>query len=195
MVKNKYLAVIAAASLLSFALPTLAYKNYQTGPYVGGQLGYGQTEYGFSKSSDVDENGLAGRVYAGYQFNPYLGLEMGGSIFSDVDLPHGASLSTTQLDVLAKIGTPFGDSNLRGDIKGGIAAIRTEYEAARYSLRHDFDNTEIKAIVGASLTANVTRQLAVDVSYLHGFGDPDKDKHAAPRTDLLTLGMSYQFCY
>lgn len=194
MLNNKLLATLASASLLSLALPSLAYTNSSSGLYVGGQLGYGKTHYGYSKGSGVHEDGTAGRVYIGYQASPFIGAEIGGVLFSDVDLPKDLGcFSTKQLDLLMKIGTPFGDSNLRGDIKAGIAGVRSDYEKGSRSRHPSRNNTQTVAVMGASLSYNVNRQLAFDVSFLHDFGNIHDNVDFSPRTDLLTLGVSYQF--
>src|SRR5690348_14285177 len=67
-----------------------------TGPYIGGQLGYGNVHQGNFASSAVTDNapgtivssgnsskdtGLAGRIFGGYQINQNFAAEMGYSKF------------------------------------------------------------------------------------------------------------------
>jgi opacity protein-like surface antigen len=209
MVMNKLLVALAAASTLGLSVATFA-QNGSTigcpGVYIGAQAGWGNTDFdtdeflsqnGFDDSASQD--GVAGRVYIGYQFNQYLGLETGFAAFSDVDLHNDiGEIQTTQWDLLVRIGTPFGDSGFRGDVKLGAAYIMTDFEAGDTAREGDFDddsNNEIRAVAGASLTYNFCNNISVDVSYLHAFGNPDSDDGdvSAPNTDLVTIGISYLF--
>jgi|GEM_PF-362809 len=105
MLKKTLLRLTLAAAV---ALGTVGVANASnvTGPYVGGQLGWGDTHvtslsdypgHGnvsntigilnaipwstYSTSSSNDDNGLAGRLFVGYQFTPNLALEFGYAKF------------------------------------------------------------------------------------------------------------------
>ncbi len=217
---NKLLVALAAASALSLSVPTFA--NYGAsggaGVYVGGQLGWGQTDYGvnfdnFEFIEDVfsghtsDESGLAGRIYLGYQFNSYVGLEIGAALFSDSDFyvtnnttfEGRVDVNTSQFDLLLKVGSPFGCSGFRGDIKLGIADVVTDIDNGGFDRWSDNADNAINFALGGSLSYNINRCVAVDVSWLHTFGNNgnrdnfDLDRDFSPDTDLVTLGVSYTF--
>lgn len=211
---NRLLVALAAAGALSLSVPTFAHA----GVYVGGQLGWGQTDYGlnfdnFEFVDDVfngnirDESGVAGRIYLGYQFNSYVGLEIGAALFSDSEfyitnnttLEGRVDINTSQYDLLLKVGAPFGCSGFRGDIKLGIADVVTGVDHGGWDRWDTDDNNEINFALGASLSYNINRCVAVDVSWLHTFGNNgnsnnfDTNRDFSPDTDLVTLGVSYTF--
>lgn len=218
---NKYLVALAAAGMLSLSAPSFA----QAGVYVGGQLGYGHTDYGldvtfvntatneFININSGDENGIAGRIYLGYQFNCYFGVEVGAALFSNTDLNVNGridgqtgsvnlgDIETSQYDLLLKVGTPFGCSGFRGDIKLGIADVVTSFESNfNINGEHiDDSDSNVNFALGASISYNLNRQVALDVSWLHTFGNtPDnnnfnENRDWSPNTDLVTFGVSYTF--
>lgn len=200
---NKKL-LIALAAIGSIALSSSVCAMRTPNLYLGGQLGWGNTDYDVHQAfkhthvKGAHDNGVAGRAYAGFQFNPFLGLETGLAAFSDVDLPqHLGNIKTLQWDLLAKVGTPFGDSHFRGDLKGGAAKIFADFDAGRtahdneiHSKSHDV----VRPVAGASLSYDFCNNVYMDLSYLHAFGDVDSgSKNFSPNTDLVTLGLSVAF--
>ena len=237
MISRKLLIALAASTAVGFALPTFAgYANCScSGVYIGGQLGWGQVDHkhrhhwseeisGFDHSHhNNNEDGLAGRAYLGYQFNQYIGLETGFAGFSTDDPSYGHDhdrqehhhhhsdgwkVRTTQWDLLARLGSPFGDSGWRGDVKLGAAGVFIDNDDHfhihdRQESHHGHDNTQWGPAAGASLTYNFNRCVAMDLSYLHVFGDLDHHHHHddvndyhytnESNTDLVTIGVSYLF--
>src|SRR5579872_1145391 len=195
--KTLSLAALAAGTL---GLCSTAYAAH--GIYVGGQVGYGNANFGSSDDdwnasisdnhNNSSDDGIAGRVYAGYQFNQYFGVETGYDMFSDSgrrDSNSDTKLRTQQWDLLGKVGLPVGYcTGFRADIKAGAA----------YSFGNDRDdwgdddsnNNDINPAAGASISYNFNKNFAADVSYLHVFGS---DHSNSPNTDLATVGVSYLF--
>ncbi len=205
MANNKLLVAIAAMGAMGLSLTTLAQPSCTTGcpgVYVGGQLGWANTDYelhdtGVPGFHEPSQDGIAGRVYLGYQFNQYLGLETGFAAFSDIDLPFDlGEIKTTQWDLLVRAGMPFGDSGFRGDIKAGAAYVFAKYDASSSSPIGDAHSDEVKPVAGASVSYSFCNNVSLDVSYLHTFGhssDWQNDDHNAPTIDLVTFGVSYLF--
>lgn len=217
MVSKKMLVALAAASTLGLSLSTVAATGCNTGcpgVYVGAQAGWGQVKYRDNHSRrrhhDNDNGGFAGRAYLGYQFNPYIGLETGVAGFFDNDHHHGrrhgdSHKNVGQWDLLARVGTPFGDSQFRGDLKAGAAYLFNGHD----NHHHGHDNDRVIPVAGASLGYSFCQNVMVDVSYLHGFGTSHDHHHRGYRddeqgrrhhdnnrvksTDLVTLGVSYLF--
>lgn len=218
MVSKKMLVALAAASTLGMSLSTVAATACNTGcpgVYVGAQAGWGEVKYRNHerrRHHDHDNGGFAGRVYLGYQFNPYIGLETGVAGFFESDHHNGGRRNhdshnhVGQWDLLARVGTPFGDSGFRGDLKGGAAYLFSSHDHHNHG--HDSDN--IIPAAGASLAYSFCHNVMVDVSYLHGFGTESSHHHRGYRqviegghhhhdsnrvksTDLVTLGVSYLF--
>ncbi len=71
---------------------------------------------------DVDDTGLAGRLYAGYQFNPYFAMEAGYTQFSKTEFSMLANTSVTTLE-----GT--GDTNSSTYYNGDISEHAVDLSA------------------------------------------------------------------
>ncbi len=217
MVSKKMLVALAAASTLGMSLSTVAATACNTGcpgVYVGAQAGWGQVKYRNNhhegrRHHNDDNGGFGGRVYLGYQFNPYIGLETGvAGFFKDSDHHHdrnGSHNNVGQWDLLARVGAPFGDSGFRGDIKGGAAYLFNGNDH-----HNGGDSDRIIPAAGASLAYSFCQNVMVDLSYLHGFGTDGDNHHHGRRqseenhhhhhdsnrvksTDLVTIGVSYLF--
>ncbi|MDQ2994483.1 MAG: porin family protein [Pseudomonadota bacterium] len=194
---NNLLKAIVAAGALGLALPAFAENNSNV--YIGGQAGIAHTDYDLGQFLDkhFSDDGFAGRLYLGYQLNEYLGVETGFAMFADADLPlNFGDIKTTHLDLLLKVGTPFGRSGFRGDLKGGAAHVMSKFDAGNLAESlgvGDESNWEIRAVAGASISYNLNRNIAVDVSYLHVFGDPQNHAFSTPNSDIAMLGVSFLF--
>ena len=204
------------------------------GIYVSGQLGYADTHMGdksniadinkrLSKDafqslsitplnpndSDLTNNGLAGRIALGYQFNPNFALEAGylrlsstrvaGTSFKPLNVGQGTfTLQQNVIDLLAKGIIPISAKfNLYG--KAGLAYVNTAIssniptippiqgnlnevtDVARYKLA-----PEVALGVSYDLTSNVS----VDTSWSHiqAFG-----KSRPGNIDFVAVGLSYNF--
>jgi hypothetical protein len=195
---KKWLIAVAAMSTLGLALPSFAQYGY-SGVYLGGQFGYGNTHYDDSQFKGVDtrEDGAAGRLYLGNQFNPYIALELGGTIFSYADLDHDyGDVKTWQLDLLFRFGAPIWCTGLRADVKIGAATVFTDFDptpAGKTFGLHKESHIETNPAAGASVSYYINRHIAVDLSYLHVFGTPKSNDDHGAIIDLTTLGISYLF--
>jgi hypothetical protein len=273
MVSKKLLVAIAAASTLGMSLSTVAATACNTGcpgVYVGAQAGWGQVSTKIHRaqkndrhhndglrtdgddrnrsnsSGSLNSDGFAGRLYLGYQWNNYFGLESGVAGFftssdfhqnndrdnnhhngghgglrggenhhKDKDKNHHTSTNNVgQWDLLARVGTPFGCSGFRGDLRGGVGYLFNGNEHS--------DSSRFIPVAGASVGYCFCQNIMVDLAYLHGFGSSgsshhdDKDDHHdhhsrgdnhdnknscddkhdklnVKSTDLVTIGVSYLF--
>jgi uncharacterized repeat protein (TIGR01451 family) len=81
--------------------------------YVGGAVGQSSIDYSASdlssdlarlgwtiESPSVDESGTAWKIYAGFMFNDWLGLEAGYADLGEVTTRFGASIAPTEIDTL-----------------------------------------------------------------------------------------------
>jgi opacity protein-like surface antigen len=144
------------------------------GPYVGAQGGLARAYYGNDfkntvekfPTHDVTEGGFGGRLYAGWSFNPYLGIEGGYTQFANnkysasasYDDGFGDSISvsgdgkvkTNAWDVVGKVSLPFGSFNpalsgLSVYAKGGAAYVTADASG---------DVTASETIFGVTSTAS-----------------------------------------
>ena len=127
---------------LAFLITANGYGlDYQPGPYLGGQIGWGRIHVGdgYSAYATTREDlgrFTAWRAYAGYSFNPVFSLESGYSNYPQNEYV-GASTVTVKsytVDVvvkvifpLEKLGKPFSRFSVYG--KAGAAYINTKNES------------------------------------------------------------------
>lgn len=193
---NNLLNGIASVGICALSVPAFAFEN-SSGPYIGAQAGLSHTSYDLGGIFDdnLDSNGAAGRAYVGFQFNQFLGLETGFAVFTNVDLPRDfGDIKTTHWDLLLKVGTPIANSGFRVDLKAGAAYIMSDFDANDIAVSSgwgDDSDKEIKPVAGLSVSYCINRNIAMDASYLHVFGDPQRGVLGTPNVDMLTLGISF----
>lgn len=198
MAKNKWIFAFVVLIAAFFSAQSFSYYD-PSGVNVGLQFGYGNTSYNKALFSrlDIREDGIAGRIYLGNQFNQYVGLELGGVFYTETDLTHDAGrIRTEQLDLLLRLGSPIFCSHFRADLKLGAAVMFIDIDPTdvgrAQGIAHEF-STETRPAAGISFAYNFNRNIAMDVSYLHVFGNRKSDSHQAPDTQLATLGLSFFF--
>jgi OOP family OmpA-OmpF porin len=134
MINKKILGVVALG-LSAIAINTYAAA---TGPYIGGQVGYGNVD-GKDRSSgnlhtEYHANNLTGRLYAGYQFDPNFGAEIGytkfGSVtekFKLINIPVNSTLKTNVVDIVGKAIYPIANQvSLYGKL--GAAYVMQDFD-------------------------------------------------------------------
>ncbi len=198
MAKNKWIVAFSALFAAFFSAQSFSYYD-ASGVNVGLQFGYGNTAYNKAlfPGLDIREDGIAGRIYLGDQFNPYVGLELGAAVYSETDLTHDTGrIRTEQLDLLLRLGGPIPCSRFRVDLKLGAAVMFVDIDPTdvgrAMGIPREF-STETRPAAGISVAYNFNRNIAIDVSYLHVFGNRKSDSHQAPNGDLATLGLSFFF--
>ena len=82
-------------------------------PYVGAQLGYGDVHQ-FHDDDHGKDTGVAGRLFAGYQFNDYFATEMGWSKFSNATASYSYSDAYNSANAKATIKTDALDLVVKG---------------------------------------------------------------------------------
>jgi len=183
---------VITASLLTI-LTTTAFAESKI--YIGEQLGYGKT----GVESGLNDSGLAGRLFAGYQFNPYFSTELGWTKFSNVTkserddwglLTTDFTARTDALDLLGKATYPM-TSNL--DIYGklGVAYAMQSYKISNKM----WDSVTLNEYAwlptfGFGGTYHFTPKVGLDASY-------SRIQHVGNTTiassDFLGVGFSYSF--
>jgi hypothetical protein len=174
MLRKKHLLAIAVSTFIA----TGANAAPQTGVYIGGLLGWGTTNHqnvsqdvvndnlnafpsqlsddffiassGSSKNT-IDNGGVAGRLFIGYQFNHYLGAELGYSKFSD---------SNTSANGLAV-------AQVYGYSLDQISASDSEYASVNFSTYA----VDLVAKLTAPLSNNFDLYAKVGVAYLNQKGN------------------------
>lgn len=218
--KNKILFIILA--MLASINAHAALK----GSYVGGQLGFGKTHQDLLTTSSSPDfitsgssgknTGIAGRMYGGFLFNRYFGLEGGYTKFSEtktrsyttqlntmtggiLTTQASGKVKTFAVDVVGKGIIPFNNGfNLYG--KMGVAYLRgvgnTYYSMQEpgfidSSIRVNNGATRIFPTYGVGAGYELTHHVSTDVSWnrIQKVGNSPELKS----TDLVSVGFSYNF--
>jgi opacity protein-like surface antigen len=198
--KKIVFSTVASLSLLA-ATNSIA---GEPGVYLGAQAGYGDV-HTFSKDS-----GLAGRLFAGYQFDTNWAAEMGWTKFTTatqnstvtklvpvniglvnvnvpVKLPVKQNVKTDAVDLVAKGILPVGNNfNLYG--KAGVAYLlaREDVTTGRAHAHHNQNN--VLPTFGVGATYDFTPNVAGDVSYnrIQKVGNSNVNS-----TDYVGVGLIY----
>jgi OOP family OmpA-OmpF porin len=198
--KIKTAIAIAAftASTATLANTNSFFANNDSG-FVGGlQGGYGQTNWKtsdfdpFSDFISVSDDGFAGRIYVGYDFNKYLGLQTGYTYLPDTDFTINVSnisetetANTYALDLVLKASLPVTDQ-FSVFAKGGVSYLKASSDEANES------NTGLA--YGAGVAYQITPNVGVDASWTRysGKGSAGDDNYL-PDADAFLFGVSYKF--
>lgn len=218
-------------SLLVFGalvLASSAYADNSSGYYLGAQAGYGKADYGsdfkkfthdpnYFSSASSSEGNLAGRVFGGYQFNPYFAMETGFTLFSNNEYKGsgvdpwgnaystGFKLETWTWDVVGKAILPFSTFTKAPNPLSVFAEAGTALVNAHADV-NDTTGTfssgtsrQWKPLLGAGASYRFNPNLSVDVNYQHIFGektsfynDPEV-KLQVPSADFVGIGLAYHF--
>ncbi|RDH40827.1 MAG: hypothetical protein CFE62_001460 [Candidatus Aquirickettsiella gammari] len=220
--------VIGTTVLGISALGVMAANAAAPGVYVTGQLGYANTHMDAKTNTDyinrntplnfhthngsdsnLDNDGLAGRIALGYQFNPNFALEAGylrlGKAkldgFDGEEVPVTLKLQQNLVDLVAKGIVPIGDKfNLYG--KAGLAYINTDIQGG---IKDDNGNTSISFDLNKSLNINrhelapevalgvsydITPNVSIDTSWTH---IQPIGKNRPGNIDFIAVGLGYNF--
>ena len=165
------------------------------GPYVGGQLGVGETYYETFSVFNTNENALAGRIFTGYQFNPNFALELGYLQFGKTTVTDdvtGARASVTEnsIDIMAKGILPLNEKfNLYGKLGAAYVTAKTTYMPYdSFFTGETYHTVAPAAAIGISY--DIKPNLPVDLSLMHI--QPTSSTNIDPAT-FLSLGISYHF--
>lgn len=213
MINKKILlaGIIASVATLSYGLGSDAYADDYcvnsgglTGFYFGIQGGYGNTHWnsdtlGALGDSSTDTTGIAGRVFAGYQFTPFFATELGFLWPSNATNKFGA----VGLKATAK--EQIGDLDLKGTLplannffayaKVGAAYVHADVsgnatEILGLGVSRDIQN-EVYPVFGAGFGYNVTPNIPIDISYMRVQSVAGSDN--IPSIDFYAAGIAYNF--
>jgi OOP family OmpA-OmpF porin len=198
--------VIATAVLGVSALSVMAANAAASGPYVTGQLGYADTHM-VSKTnlnnikgltadtSNLSNNGLAGRLAVGYQFNQNFAVEAGylqlrskkanGTIN---DQAFNMKLSQHAIDLVGKGILPLGN-NLNAYGKLGVAYLTTNIKG-NLSKFPTITHYEWAPEAAVGVSYDVTPNVSVDTSWTH---IQPVGNNRPGNIDFVAVGVGYNF--
>lgn len=220
-----YLAWLALALLLSNTA-----SASESHPYIGIQVGMSfldleDTNDSIKLVEDVmqtphvktSNSGFSGRIYAGFQFVRYFGLELGYARFANsksnvlssgspfITLEVDAVNRTSAFDALAVVTIPVTNS-IAFNLKGGAAYVRNNYKSkllidGAVTERPTFNSRNIAPKVGAGIDYQLTQGFAIGLAYefIPGRGNPGEkfvDEGNAdflPRIQVVSVNLRYAF--
>ena len=212
------LSTAIAASLLLSTLANAAIL----GPYAGIGLGSSNTNPTTRFSIDSDnwsevsgysaKPKLAGKLFAGYNFNQYVGLEAGYAIYGntkDTYAAHNTTASATYrmnaASLVGKAYLPIQAFNLYA--LGGAAEVYSKVQNRNnnvslltinnnLSLQNGSKTTRaLRPVygIGASYDVNSQVTTGLEFSRIQGKGNTKTNSTAIPSANLLTLTAAYNF--
>lgn len=215
--------------LTGVMLCSSAFATTNNGFYIGGQVGYGsnnssasslnaasipvqigntQTTLSGLSTPSVDNDGIAGRAFLGYQFNKYLSLEGGYTQYSDTTVNnvygvHGNnnSLFEGAIDGVVKGSIPI-TNRFSVYAKGGAAYVMTQNlgtdgttylvtpaSGATYLNNYNTQNIdEFRPTYGVGATFDITQRLSTDISWSQIVGGSN-----VPTTNFAGVGLAFHF--
>ncbi|MGC1853994.1 MAG: outer membrane beta-barrel protein [Candidatus Aquirickettsiella sp.] len=223
--------VLTTTVLCASALGVMTAHAAAPGVYITGQLGYANTHMGSktniadinsntpkdfiftpnnAKDTNLANNGLAGRLAIGYQFNPNFALEAGylrlGSKKVEGSLVSESTKDTLQLqqnaiDFVGKGIIPVGSNiNLYGKL--GVAYLSTDLEGkvpgdeSQPDLKIDLNKTAnlskhtFAPEVALGVSYDITPNVSVDTSWTH---IQPLGKNKPGNIDFVAVGLGYNF--
>lgn len=197
---NKKQMISIVASLSSVWIATNVYAAQAPAAYVGGQLGWGNIHQdgfkGLSHSSSKDD-GIAGRIYAGYQFNQYVAVEAGATKFSNMTskgtiegMRLKGTVKTYAADLVAKGILPLQNGiSIYG--KAGAAYLHEKAHASIAGFSSSETESKVLPTFGVGTSYDINSNLVADLSWnrIQKVGH----SHGLNSTDLVAVGLGYSF--
>lgn len=218
----KKITILSASIIASIAMVGLV--NAATpGAYVGVGLGSSSlktpdsflfnTNNTYNSTNKHQRGGLGGRVFAGYNFDKFLGLETSyasyaSSLYKASANGANASLkySLDAVSLVGKVYLPFDDSGFNAYALGGLADVRNQ---VRYSnngvplasgvtanLKNGTTNYyHIRPVYGVGVSYDLQEHLStnVELSRIQGTGNVKTSASAIPNADMISLNLGYNF--
>lgn len=197
---------IICAALLAFTGGAYAANQ---GAYAGVGLGADRAKLDLlsksvkqgTKTSD-HFNSLAGRVFGGYNFNEYVGLEGGYNAFgtskqtaSNASNSGSAKYKLSSFDVRGKAYLPLMDNNANIYAIAGLAYAKQDVSLSDYNGKESRTTNRFRPVFGVGANYNVTPQVtaAVEATRQQGIGNMKSSAKAMPNVDAVMFTVAYNF--
>lgn len=213
----KKITSVLAVALTSVAIAGVA--NATQGGYIGGGLGYGSvltpngsflsTAGSTASSNSNTTGGLGGRIFAGYNFNKYIGAELGWTDFTKST--SNASVTTiggttsshrtaqmNEVDLVAKGYIPIRCTGFSVYALGGIAQVNETNRiyttpGASTDGTYTVHKFRPKYGIGASYDVNTQVTTAFELTRVQGNGNLNNSIQAIPSANMGMLTVAYNF--
>lgn len=203
-----------SATIASLLIAGLA--NAATpGTYIG--AGIGGTMLDIPDVTDLSDayvsisqerKGFGGRLFAGYNFNKYIGLESAYAVYANATIKAsvqdlGVSISDTySLSALSLVGKgylPFGESGFNVYVLGGMAEVMGKERIKASGLGDSMSGSQttykLRPTYGVGVSYDFTDHVTanLEASRIQGKGDMETSSKAIPNADMISFNLSYNF--
>jgi OOP family OmpA-OmpF porin len=183
-------------------IPMQGVNNVDTDIVNGPLNGYSQlaNAFGYQYSSHINTDGLAGRVFGGFQFNPNLAAEVGYSMFSDSKTTINyrgqqvfkAKISTESIDAVGKLIYPISNTGFNVYAKAGAAWVLVDQDLKQIDGTNvtaiSSSTDPIRPVFGLGAGYDVTQNLTLDASFTRILGNNNLQN-----IDFYGAGLTYHF--
>lgn len=238
-------SAVAATSVLTTAAyaayPTIEepVAADHSGFYVGGDIGWGQQNLSSGRRDEPtvldgagvvtnpgtagnrvrlkggSEDGIAGRIFIGYNVNEFFGVELGGAAWSQADYNGNiydptdttflgkarGNQNTWDIDLLAKVTYPF-ENGFKVFAKGGGAYVWSNTDISRNTMainapltraKADSSESELRPEAAVGIGYNIDDNWSVNAQYAYIWGNNDNPLKGGTIPDLqqATIGVQY----
>lgn len=219
MKMKKIIAVTALISSISFA--SLGQAAIP-GSYAGIGLGFSTIDTTKSEVFTLNgaqsgitsrtQGGLGGKLFAGYNFNRYFGLEASYTSYTRSlykgtynQLNSSIEYNMTAVSVVGKGYLPIRETGFNVYVLGGLAEVYNKVNfknggvplAAGVATPANGTNTyhKLLPVYGVGLSYDINQHVTTNLEYSHieGTGNVKTKYNAIPSADMLSLHVSYNF--
>jgi OOP family OmpA-OmpF porin len=180
--------ILAAIAALSVPLAAQA-----EGAYAGVSAGRAEQKLHIDSIS-LDDSATGYKLYAGYNFLPNVGVEVGYANLGEASVSgNGARASAEPKPAyLAATGTLPVSAEVSVFGKLGVAVTRTKLSATLSGVKLSQSENETTPYVGIGASYAFSKNVSVVAEYEY-FGKVLKDGSAYLKADLLSAGVRYSF--
>lgn len=167
--------------------------NYATdrGFVLGIQGGYADTHWdnlnvdGFS----IDASGFAARIYGGWDFNRFFGLELGWAYLPTADSNLGGSIGNYAIDLLAKLSMPVTRGfSVHAKAGGGY------FKSSPDTILTGLGTGHFGPAFGVGANYEIVPNLAIGLDWMRYSGQGEVFGGSyQPSPDAVFLGLAYKF--
>lgn len=202
---------IICAAVLSLTAGGIAHAANQ-GAYAGLGLGADKAKLDNVDSAlvrslhgktDRQDVSLAGRIFGGYNFNQYLGLEAGYNAFGTskvtIKSPGLSNASEkyklSSFDLRGKAYLPLMDNNANVYAIAGLAYAKQDVDINDFDGKASKSTNRYRPVYGVGANYNVTPQItaAVEATRQKGVGNMSTSIKAMPNVDTVMFTVAYNF--
>lgn len=213
--------IVKLSAILCLSTVTGLAIAAQTGGYVGGGLGASNIDIpkdyqaiALGQPTTVNgRSGLGGRIFGGFNFNEYFGVEAGVAHYAPVTNrfangnAHAGNVeiknSLNAIDLVGKAYLPLGESGFNIYGLGGIAYVANDVDFTRSydtpnidPTKESHSNRKIRPVYGIGASYDIPQtSLTTNVEFtrIQGNGDVKSNLQAIPSANMLTLNLAYHF--